>query len=60
MDEIAVRYSLQDVRVQAGTLMSLIDVVTWVCTLEPWMRSAWGAQLAERAIMQIEQTMGQV
>lgn len=51
---------LQDVRVQAGILMSLIDIVTWVCTLEPWMQSAWGAKLAERAIVQIQQTMAQI
>jgi Ser/Thr protein kinase RdoA (MazF antagonist) len=51
---------LQDVRVQAGTLMSLIDIVTWVCALEPWMQSAWGAKLAERAVVQIQQAMAQI
>jgi Ser/Thr protein kinase RdoA (MazF antagonist) len=51
---------LQDVRMQAGTLMSLIDIVTWVCTLEPWMQSAWGAKLAERAVVQIQQVMEQI
>lgn len=50
---------LQDVRMQAGKLMSLIDIVTWVCTLEPWMQSAWGQQLAERTVVQIQQTMAQ-
>jgi hypothetical protein len=47
-------------RTQAGTLMSLIDIVTWVCTLEPWMQSAWGAKLAERAVVQIEHTLAQI
>ena len=51
---------LQDVRMQAGTLMSLIDIVTWVCTLEPWMQDAWGAKLAERAVVQIQQMMAQI
>jgi Ser/Thr protein kinase RdoA (MazF antagonist) len=51
---------LQDARVQAGMLMSLIDIVTWVCTLEPWMQTAWGAKLAERASLQIQQVMAQL
>jgi Ser/Thr protein kinase RdoA (MazF antagonist) len=51
---------LQDARVQAGTLMSLIDIVAWVCDLEPWMQAAWGEQLAQRAIVQIEQAMAHV
>jgi hypothetical protein len=45
---------------QEGTLMSLIDIVTWVCTLEPWMQSAWGAKLAERAVVQIQQALTQI
>jgi Ser/Thr protein kinase RdoA (MazF antagonist) len=51
---------LQDVCMQAGKLMSLLDIVTWVCTLEPWMQSAWGAKLAERAVTQIQQTLAQL
>ena len=51
---------LHDVRVQAGILMSLIDIVAWVCTLEPWMQSAWGAQLAASAVAQIQQMMAQL
>jgi hypothetical protein len=45
---------------QAGKLMSLLDIVTWVCMLEPWMQSAWGAKLAERAVTQIQQAMAQL
>jgi Ser/Thr protein kinase RdoA (MazF antagonist) len=51
--------SLQDARVLAGTLMSLIDIVTWACTLEPWMQAAWGQKLAERAVVQIQQALAQ-
>jgi Ser/Thr protein kinase RdoA (MazF antagonist) len=48
---------LGDAREQAGKLMSLIDIVVWACTLEPWMQLAWGTDLMRRAVRQIQQTM---
>jgi len=50
---------LHDARVRAGTLMSLIDIVSWACDLEPWMQTAWGQKLAERAVVQIQQALAQ-
>jgi hypothetical protein len=34
--------------------------VTWACALEPWTQSAWGAKLAERAVVQIELALAQI
>jgi Ser/Thr protein kinase RdoA (MazF antagonist) len=49
--------ALRDARVQAGKLMSLIDIVVWACTLEPWMQQAWGIDRLQGAVQQIQQAM---
>lgn len=47
-------FYMSDIRIQAGMLMSLLDIVAWVCQLEPWMRQVFGDKTAASALSQMK------
>lgn len=52
--EVRTLPALSDIRIQAGMLMSLLDIVAWVCQLEPWMRLVFGDKTAASALSQMK------
>ncbi len=49
-----------DEQIMAGKLMSLLDVVLWAMTLEPWVRQAWGEYRIHAALAQIQHAVDQI
>ena len=46
-----------DEQIMAGKLMSLLDVVLWAITLEPWVRQAWGEHRIHAGMAQIQHAL---